>query len=56
MVREAKVAEKEKAFAVAMAAYLSSCVFFSAIRACSCCCWASLCFAMDFSKFRAPMA
>lgn len=36
--------------------YLSSCIFFSAISAWSCCCWASLCFAIDLSKFRAPIA
>lgn len=36
--------------------YLSSCIFFSAMRAWSCCCWASLCFATDFSKFLAPIA
>lgn len=36
--------------------YLSSCIFFSAMRAWSCCCWASRCFATDFSRFLAPIA
>lgn len=36
--------------------YLSTCIFFSAIRASSCCFWASLCFATNFSRFLAPMA
>ena len=34
----------------------SSCVFFSAISALSCCCCASLCFAIDFKRFLEPMA
>lgn len=39
-----------------MSVNLSSCILFSAIRACSCCCWASRCFATDFSRFLAPIA
>ena len=34
----------------------SSCIFFSAISASSCCCSASLCFEMDLSRLRDPMA
>ena len=36
--------------------YRSSCVFFSAISALSCCCCASLCFAIDFKRFLEPIA
>ncbi|CAB1348314.1 unnamed protein product [Coregonus sp. 'balchen'] len=32
------------------------CIVFSAIRAWSCCCWASLCLATDFNRFLAPIA
>jgi hypothetical protein len=36
--------------------YLSSWTFFSAIKACSCCCSVSLCFSTDFNKFLDPIA
>lgn len=36
--------------------YLSSSIFFSAIRACSCCVFASLCLRIEFNKNLAPIA
>ena len=36
--------------------HLSNCIFFSAISACNCCCCASRCFAIDFKRFRDPIA